>query len=317
VIMSAEELTADAAGRRADEVAAAAQLACVLEVTAPKPGNVSPGLPFADSQYEDFVASAVAIGPVLAAAGTRRLGETIRLAVAATARWTRSNTNLGIVLLFAPLSRAALLEKGVVRGFQKAHELRLLRSALAEVLAETTVEDARDVYAAIRQAAPGGLGRVGDQDVTNEPTLTLRDVMKLAADRDGIAREYVTDFQTTFDVAAPALLRARCDRLTWSDAIVETFLQLLASTADTHIVRRAGPDAAGDVTSRARTVLDAGGVRSDAGRRAILEMDRALRDDRHLLNPGTTADLTAAALFVALLGGAWHPAHGGVDAAEG
>src|ERR671922_2475105 len=94
------------------DVAAAAQLACLLEVSAPKPGNVSPGRHFHDTRYEDFLASAVAIGPALAAAGRRPLGATIRAAVEATARWTRSNTNLGVMLLLAPLARAALAPLG-------------------------------------------------------------------------------------------------------------------------------------------------------------------------------------------------------------
>src|ERR1700730_14211032 len=89
---------------------AAAQLACLLEASAPKPGNVSPGRHFADARYEDFLASAAAIGEPLGGAGTRPVGATVRLAVEATARWTRSNTNLGIVLLLAPIARAALLE---------------------------------------------------------------------------------------------------------------------------------------------------------------------------------------------------------------
>src|SRR6059036_4154925 len=93
---------------RAAEVAAAAQLACLLEVSAPKPGNVSPFVAFRDVTYADFLASAVAIGPAFAAAGDRPLGATIRAAVEATARWAPSNTNLGLILLIAPLARAAL-----------------------------------------------------------------------------------------------------------------------------------------------------------------------------------------------------------------
>src|SRR5262245_6819021 len=88
------------------------QLACVLEASAPKPGNVSPGRPFEDLRYEDFVASAVAIGPAFECAGSRPLGETIRLAIESTREWTSTNTNLGIVLLLAPLARAALTGVG-------------------------------------------------------------------------------------------------------------------------------------------------------------------------------------------------------------
>jgi triphosphoribosyl-dephospho-CoA synthase len=93
--------------------------------------------------------------------------------------------------------------------------------------------------------------------------------------------------------------------LSLDDAIVETFLTLLAASPDTHIVRRGGEDRARHVTQLAADALTAGGVRSDAGRRNITAMDAALRDPRNLANPGTTADLTAATLFAALLVGGW------------
>ena len=276
------------------DVVAAAQLACLLEASAPKPGNVSPGRHFADARYEDFLASAVAIGAPLAGAAARPLGTTVRLAVEATAGWTRSNTNLGIVLLLAPLARAA---QGNVTG--------TLRRALGGVLDATTVDDAREVYAAIRRAAPGGLGQAPEQDVEDDPTMTLLDVMRLAAGRDGIAREYATAFQVTFEHGAPALERARRDGICWSDAVVETFLTLLAASPDTHVARRDGAAIAARVSRQAHDALVAGGVRSTAGRHAIDEMDRALRAEQPPCNPGTTADLTAAAIFVVLLGGGW------------
>ncbi len=227
----------------------------------------------------------------------------MRLAVEATARWTRSNSNLGVVLLLAPLARAALAESPDTD----------LRGALRRVLQATTVEDARDVYAAIRRAAPGGLGRVAAQDVADEPTKTLVEVMQLAAGWDGIAREYATAFDCTFLTGAPALEAARRDGLSWDDAVVETFLTLLATVPDTHVARRGGAALAADVSRQARVALLAGGVRSAAGRRAIDDMDRGLRDAGHHANPGTTADVTAAAIFVVLLAGGWH---GGRDAAS-
>src|SRR2546423_10151914 len=122
---------------RAADIAAAAQLACLLEVSAPKPGNVSPGRHFDDLRYEDFLASAAAIGAPLAEAGTRPLGAVVRLAIDATARWTRSNTNLGIVLLLAPLARAAATADDGD-----------LRAAAPRVLDETTVEDSLHDHAA-------------------------------------------------------------------------------------------------------------------------------------------------------------------------
>jgi len=286
------------------DVAVAAQLACLIEASAPKPGNVSPGRPFADLSYEEFLASAAAIGGPLAGAGMRPLGATVRLAVEATARWTRSNSNLGIVLLLAPLARAALME-------QRDADLR---RTLQRVLEATTVDDARDVYAAIRRAAPGGLGRVDVEDVAEEPSRTLLDVMRLAAGRDDVAREYATVFDRTFLTGAPAIDRARRDGLSWDDAVVETFLTLLAAAPDTHIVRRAGAAMAAEVSEQARAVLSAGGARSASGRRAIDDMDRGLR--ARGINPGTTADLIGAAVFIALLGGGWHAWKGSRDAAS-
>jgi triphosphoribosyl-dephospho-CoA synthase len=227
----------------------------------------------------------------------------VRHAVDATARWVRSNTNLGIVLLLAPLARAAL-RWGQTPEFGDS----TFRDELQQVINLTTVEDAREVYAAIRRAAPGGLGHAETQDVADEPTITLREAMALAAGRDWIAREYATGFQTTFEQGAPALESARREGLSWDDAIVETFLTLLAAHPDTHIARRGGIARAEQVSQRARAVLDAGGVRSIAGHQAIIEMDLELHDEENTSNPGTTADLTAAAIFVVLLRGGWQRA---------
>jgi triphosphoribosyl-dephospho-CoA synthase len=289
--------------RSACAVAALAQLACILEASAPKPGNVSPGRPFEDLRYEDFVASAIAIGRAFEDAGTQPLGRTVHAAITSTLEWAPSNTNLGIVLLLAPLARAV---KGGRDSFFKDRKMSpdpiaFLRSRVCEVLNATTVDDAREVYQAIRLARPGGLGKTEAQDVADEPTMTLLEVMRLAADRDSIASEYATGFELTFTISTPALERARRDALPWDDAVVETFLTILARKADTHIARRTGADAAEQVSRRAQAVLDEGGVRSVAGRLAIDDMDRSMRDARNSLNPGTTADLTTAAIFVELL----------------
>jgi triphosphoribosyl-dephospho-CoA synthase len=276
------------------EVGEAAQLACLLEVSAPKPGNVSPARPFHDTSYEDLVASAVAIGPTLAAAGEAPLGSTIRAAIAATRRLTRANTNLGIILLLAPICRAARLEHSGD-----------LRERVRQVLAGTSVADATSVYQAIRLAAPSGLGASAAQDVAEEPTVTLRDAMALAAGRDSIAREYVTDFAITFERGAPSLHAALSDGLTWSDAVVETYLDLLAAVPDSHVARKLGADVAAEITRRAGEVRGVGGVRTPRGRAAIAEFDADLRDDRNTRNPGTTADLTAAAICAIILMHGW------------
>ena len=277
------------------EVAAAGQLACLLEVSAPKPGNVSPERHFHDTRYEDFLASAIAIGPALAGAAERPLGISIRRAVNETLRWTRSNTNLGIVLLLMPIARAALRDGGS------------LRERVSRVLVETTVDDAAEVYAAIRQARPGGLGQSEAEDVAGAPSVTLREAMALAADRDAVAREYVTDFACSFETGVPALLAARRHGLSWTDAAVETYLALLEAAPDTHIARKLGAAEAELISRRAGEVRQAGGTQSVGGRRALAELDRELRDPKNRRNPGTSADLTCAALFIVILEGGWDP----------
>ncbi|HET7552540.1 MAG TPA: triphosphoribosyl-dephospho-CoA synthase [Gemmatimonadaceae bacterium] len=288
--------------RHTDDIASAAQLASLLEASAPKPGNVSPGRHFHDTRYEDFLASAAAIGPAFARAGDATLGDTILDSIRATARFTSSNTNLGIVLLLAPLAHAA----------HEACRTRFpIREELARVLRSTTVRDAADVYEAIRIAHPAGLGKVEDEDVASSPSIALRDVMALAAGRDGIAHEYTTDFATTFEAGAPALARARRDGLSWDDAVVECYLTLLASAPDTHIARKLGGAVAVHVSESARAVVAAGGVRTAAGRDSIALLDRQLRDERNGRNPGTTADLTAAAIYAVLLEELLQPSHDG------
>ena len=272
------------------DVASAVQLACLLEVAAPKPGNVSPGRAFGDMRYEDFLASAAAIGPAFLEADRRGLGATILAAVEATRRWTAANTNLGLILLLAPLAHA-MLRKG--EGD--------LRDAVRQALRSTTIDDARLAYEAIRLAAPGGLGSAAAQDVAGEPDVTLQDAMRLAAGHDAIASEYATDFAITFDISAPALTRALDAGLEWPVAAVETSLTILAHQRDTLIERKLGRDAADAVSREAAEVLASGGVRTTDGRQRLERFDAGLRDGANRRNPGTTADLTAAALFVVII----------------
>jgi triphosphoribosyl-dephospho-CoA synthase len=272
------------------DVVRAAQLACVLEASADKPGNVTPSHDFDDTSYEDMLRSGIALGPELGGARERGVGATVLAAVRASRDAAGANTNLGIALLLAPLSRAALLGGP-------------LRERLGDVLGALTVDDARDAYAAIRLAGAGGLDEPVEHDVRDEPRVTLREAMAAAAQRDTIADEYVTDYSVTFERGLPAFADAVGDGLRTRDAIVELALRLLAAVPDTLIARKRGADAAGRVAAGAQQVLAAGGVRSARGRTALATFDASLRQDRNALNPGTTADLVTAVLFVALLEG--------------
>jgi triphosphoribosyl-dephospho-CoA synthase len=284
-----------AAGPRfsAAAVAGAAQLACVLEASAEKPGNITPRHDFADTSYEDMLRSGIALGPELARAAERGVGETVLAGVQATRRVAGANTNLGIALLLAPLARAALTGGG-----------GSLRAGVGDVLGALTLDDAVAAYEAIRLAGAGGLDEPVEHDVRAAPTVGLRDAMAAAAERDSVAAEYAFGFALTFDLGLPALRRALDDGLRARPAIVEAFLALLAALPDTLVARKRGRAAAERVSARAAAVVDAGGVRTEAGRAALADFDAALRADGNALNPGTTADLVTAVLFVALLEGA-------------
>jgi triphosphoribosyl-dephospho-CoA synthase len=273
-----------------DAVAGAAQLSCVLEASAEKPGNITPSHDFDDTSYEDMLRSGIALGPELGRAGERGVGETVLAAVRASRGAAGANTNLGIALLLAPLARAALIGGP-------------LRERLGDVLRALTVNDARGAYAAIRLAGAGGLDEPVEHDVRDDPRVTLREAMAAAAQRDTIAGEYVTDHAVTFELGLPALADALDDGLRPRDAIVELALRLLAGVPDTLIARKRGADAAGHVSAGARQVLAAGGVRTARGRTALAGFDASLRKEGNALNPGTTADLVTAVLFVALLEG--------------
>jgi triphosphoribosyl-dephospho-CoA synthase len=268
------------------------QLACVLEACSPKPGNVNRYHDFGDTSLEDYLLSAAALGSALENAAQAGVGEIILDAAMNTHHWVRSNTNLGMILLFAPLVKAAL---------HSARAGEDIRRCLMSVLNALTVEDARLAYAAVRLMQPGGLGQVPQADISGEPTITLLQAMALAQERDAIAREYGTGFAITFGIGLPALKNARSHGESFSDAIVQTFLAILSEVPDTLIARKKGMKSAQQVSQLAADVLAKGGVFTAEGQAGLAEMDNQLRDKTHTLNPGTTADLTAAATLLALL----------------
>lgn len=261
------------------------QLACVLEVSAAKPGNITPAHDFSDTTYADMVRSALALGPVFARARVLRasVGELIADGVQATLGVAGANTNLGIVLLFAPLARAAVTRRGD----------EPLRSALERILAGLGVDDAASAFAAISSAQPGGLGEAPEHDVRAPARVSLREAMAAAAHRDSIASEYATGYAIVFECGLPLLADALNHGRSTLDAIVSLHVGLLSCVPDTLIARKAGADAAAAVSAAARSVRD--------GTLSLAEFDTSLRRDGNRLNPGTTADLVAATLLAALL----------------
>ena len=273
--------------------------ACALDVAVRKPGNVSQASPGHGMQAAMFIASAqAAAGPLFTPGAT--VGDRIEAAMAASWAAAGCNTNLGILLLCAPLALAAERVPG-------APTRLALRGALASVLAALNVADARATYRAIALANPGGLGTVPAQDVRASPDIDLRAAMALAADRDRIARQYRDGFADLFDLAPPTLppefLRAAGLYHTAPEtsvvvAVQSLYLTLLGAWPDSHIVRKHGPTVAHNVmTAAQRFLLQSGPLGTPAADAAVAAWDQSLKAAG--INPGTTADFTVAALWVA------------------
>jgi triphosphoribosyl-dephospho-CoA synthase len=271
-----------------------ATLACLLEVTAPKVGNVHRGADFADLTFTDFAASAVAIAPAMEAAIHTGIGHAVRDAVTATRAVVATNTNLGMALLIAPLAAVA-------------REVPLSPAAVSQVLSQLTTDDCWLVYEAIRLAQPGGMGQVKSMDVANQPPTDLLAAMRLASDRDLVARQYVEDFRLVLTDAMPRLIAGRKNGWSLTETIVHTHLSLIAQHGDTLIARKCGPELAAKAAILARQTLDRGEPGNDAYYEALADFDFWLRADGNRRNPGTTTDLVAAALFAALRDGLLPP----------
>jgi triphosphoribosyl-dephospho-CoA synthase len=259
--------------------------ACMLDVTVRKPGNVSLASPGHGMQADQFIAAAqAACGPLFARGAS--VGERIERAMSASLSAAGCNTNLGIVLLAAPIAAAS--ERAGALGGPAA-----LRRALDDVLAALDLDDARAAFRAIAAARPGGLGSASAQDVHDEPSVDLRSAMVLAAARDSIARQYANGFVDLFETCL-----AKIKGEPQAAAVLGIYLSFLARWPDSHIVRKHGEAVAQTVMSTAQGfVMDGGPGREGA----LAEWDEFLK--AQAINPGTSADLTVATLLLALL---WH-----------
>jgi triphosphoribosyl-dephospho-CoA synthase len=160
--------------------------------------------------------------------------------------------------------------------------------------------DANLVFKAIRLANPGGLANAQEQDVRNEPTVTLLEAMKLAADRDFIARQYANGFEDIFNFCLPVFLESSERFGSVEAAIIDLQIRTMAQYPDSLVARKNGQAIAEGVRIKADQIMKLGGIATPEGRRAGVQLDKYLRNQMNRLNPGTTADLIAACLFTAL-----------------
>ena len=273
-----------------EKIGACIEAACVMEVLAPKAGNVHPGFSwnFTDLDVADFLASARALRPVFETAADRTVGEMVLESVRATRAVVSTNTNLGQILLLAPLSKAAF-ETG-----------RIDREEVQGILLKLTVHDAIAVYEAIALAKPGGMGQRGSQDIADRPTCTFYEAMKLAASYDDVAAQYATGFSDVFEMAGELEKEVRISG-DWLRAIADVHLARLVR-GDTLVRRKCGDAIEAELKSLAASVVR---HRADPAKYQAehAKFDAWLRADGNRRNPGTTADLITAALFVGLFSG--------------
>ena len=278
-----------------DRVAQAAQLAMLIELsTSPKPGNVDRSHDFEEVKFHHFLISAVSAYPAFrdAALGLLPTGALIRRAVGSWREWGLSqNTHFGSLALLIPLAAAA------GRGGD-------LRGSVAEVLGETTAEDAVDFYTAfeiagarVAEVADLSLKDPASPDKIRSEGKTLLELMRLSSAHDLVAREWSRGFERSFLLAR--LLAERVVELGLNDGVAITYLEALAAVPDSLVASKFGPERAKEASERARAIL---GFEVEETLRLAEELDRKFVDED--INPGSTADLMAAALFIALMGGA-------------
>ena len=277
-----------------------ATLSCMLEVVAPKPGNVHRSADFEDVTLVDFATSAVVLGNAIDRLPASGVGETVLQAVSANSKIVGTNTNLGIILLLVPLAKLVALDSAAL----------LSPDRISSFLNGLSNEDGVKIYEAIRLAHPGGLGTSQELDVLApaRDSVDLMEAMELARDRDLIARQYSDGFQLLFEIAIPLIVKGRALLGGLTEGIVYAHVALMAEFPDSLIVRKCGLEIA--QYSQVLAAKANGALNGDRTGdilecqndywKLVSELDFWLRSDGHQRNPGTTADLIAASLFIGI-----------------
>lgn len=307
---------------KAQHISKCLELAILLEVSAEKPGNVNFTSGFEGTRREHFLASAVAAGPSFQEAASRgigvaenkfgisevSLGQLIKTCVADVNAWQKGgNTILGTIMLFMPIAVAAGMAP-TKKNY--AFDFSLLRKNIDLAVKSTTALDSVGLYEAVNIANPSGLNDAPDLDVTDPRSKerlikendSLYEVFKIASAYDDICEEWVHNYPITFDLAYPYLMEQLKSK-PLNTAVVHTFLKILSECPDTFIARKMGKDKAQEISAEAKASLDLGGLQTAKGKKSLQQLDKKLRLSQNKCNPGTTADLTAAALALCTLSG--------------
>lgn len=275
-----------------DDIVYFAQLSAVLEASVEKPGNVTPTRSFSDVSYEDYLLGSVALGSSVRAAVEAGMHDSSNIPlgnlILSGVRDVKSahsggNTHLGTLMLFIPTAAAA------GRCLAKRISLKEgLQAHVKEVLSATTLEDSLSFYDAVKASGAGGI-----KPSLDEPRMPFLELMKLSSRVDRVAEELYSGMRLTFDFSVPALSHAYSKSDNLGAAVLRTYLIILSEFPDSLIAKKAGAKKSGEVSKLAQDVL--------SGDVSLADFDSHLRSEGNVRNPGTTADLTSAALFVSFL----------------
>jgi triphosphoribosyl-dephospho-CoA synthase len=318
-----------------------AELAATLEVSGwPKPGNVHRTRDYSDTRYEHFLVGSVSLGPSVELAALKGfmvaknrldiskigIGKIIKKAIFDIKKSHKGgNTHLGICLLFIPLATAAAKTYIEIGNFS----LNILQNNIRKVIRSTTPRDAISVYEAISLvSSPHELGEIKTlqaPDIYDKEAymkilknkISLYDVMKESSSYDTIAKELVSGMKISFNIGYKELIETFNLTKDINVAIVHTFLRILSKVPDTFIARKIGLKKVSNIkeavkigieetkwiSETAEQILNLGGLTTEKSAKLLWDFDHKLQNLGEDYNPGTTADLTANSLFIALLRG--------------
>ena len=260
--------------------------ACHKDIEAIKPGNVNINSPHHDTTASDYLISSINSGSELFY-DSYSLGDRILNAIVATKKETSMNTNLGIVLLCAPIAHALLNYKEMS-----------LKEAITKTIDNATSDDTVKICEAINIANPGGLGDVLDYDTKSMPAVKLREIMSYSAQYDRISYQYHNNYQDILDFIIPSLDKNMIKYKSSDISISMTYLQILGKIPDSHISRKLGEEIAKKTSNHVNDLLKIQDKDCSQGYLVKQLNDLDYEYKKKGINPGTTADLLVASLMI-------------------
>lgn len=289
-----------------NDISRAVQLASLLEVSAPKPGNVNRYHDMEDLSFEQFLGASISIGPTCKKSYEKRgenIGKLIKEAVSETNKWqTGRNPNFGIITLAIPIcSTLGKIEK----DFENV-SINEIGEKVTKNISNTNNDDAINYYRALRKANPKGIDEVDKYDFKKdsgiheikEDDLNLLDIFKISKDRETVMKDLTNGLEIIGNEAYPKLKRTHKKTKDLSGSITETFLKILSQHPDSLIQRKASKKRAIEVSKRSKRILENGGFFNNKA--GLKEFDKYLRNNSNL-NPGTTADIIFASLLFLII----------------